>query len=378
MLFKEKVKQYFAPLLVVFLSEFIILFCISFLSPYFFPGSRTSSLTIWESWNVWDVKNYVSIASSGYQKFGPEAAFIVLPPFFPILIFTTNILFHSGYLISGFITSFIITLLLAIIFYKLVLIDHPKQIAGLTILLLFIFPTSFFLHIPYSESLFILLSIGAFYFVRMKHYWISFLLVGLATFTRIAGLALVPAILTEILIMDKNNFRKKVLSEKITIILLGLLISLSGFIFYLYLNHFLWGDFFYFITVQKQNYYENFAPFGQGLIGAFKSLSWRGGLEKFMLGYMQISDFVLALVTSIYVLIRVRLSYGIFMLSNLWFPYSMSFWICMPRYILTLFPMYIALAIFSKNLIFRYIWISMSSILLILFGLIFLQYGPVL
>lgn len=378
MLLKVKIKQYFIPLAVVILSEVIILFFINSLSPYFFPGSRTSSINIWESWNVWDVKNYVSIASSGYQKSGPEAAFIVLPPLFPILIFITNFLFHSGYLISGFIASFIVTIPLAILLYKLVLLDYQKQTAALTILLLFIFPTGFFLHIPYSEALLILLSVGAFYFVRKKHYWVSFLLIGLATSTRIAGLALIPAIFIEILIFDRQNFRKKTLTEKFTIIFLGLAISLSGFLMYLSLNYSVWGDFFYFIKVQKENYHESFAPFGEGLISAFKSLSWRVGIEKFMLGYMQIAAFILALATSLYVLIKVRLSYGIFMLINLWFPYSMSFWICTPRYILTLFPMYIALAIFSKNLIFRYIWISISIILLVIFGLIFLQYGPVL
>jgi len=369
-------KQYYIPILIALASKIVVLFGIGGLGLYLIHNR--GNINIWELWNVWDAPHYLSVATFGYQKVGVEANFIIYLPLFPILIYIFKLLFQTSYLISGYIVSLLASILLAIMLYKLTVIDYSKKIALFAVLILFIFPTSFFLHIPYTESLFILLSVAAFYFAREKKYWISFIFIGLATTTKVAGLALFPAILTEILVFDRQNFHKKNLVGKLTILFLGSVISVSGFIVYLLINYVLWGNIFQFTIFQKQNWYEDFAPFGQGLVNTYQSLSWRQGLEKLTLGYAQIAAFFFALVISIYVLMKIRLSYGLFMLVNLFFYYSMSYWICMPRYILTLFPMYIALALFFKNIFFRYFWILFSVILLFIFSLIFIQYGPVL
>lgn len=365
------IKQYHIPILIALTCKILIIFFIAKLSASIIPNSRAVNLNIWELWNVWDAPHYISVASSGYQKFGDEANFIILLPFFPLLIYIFKLIFQTSSLISGYLVSFVSSVLLAIILYRLVLLDYSKKTAMLAVLYLFIFPTSFFLHIPYTEGIFILLSVVAFYLARGRRYFLSFLFVSFATSTKIAGLALIPAIFAEIFISDRQNFNKRN-------IIFGLLISISGFIFYLLLNYFFWGDFFYFTIIQKQHWFEVFAPFGQGLIAAFGSLSWRIGLGKILLGYGQIIAFFFALVLSLYVLIKVRVSYGIFSIVILWVSYSMSFWVCMPRYILSIFPMFIALALLSKYVLFKYSWILFSTILLVILSLIFLQYGPVL
>lgn len=367
----EVFMRYKMPILIALVSEIIILFFFGRLSAYLFPQSRAAILNIWELWNVWDAPHYISVASSGYQKIGDELNFIIYLPFFPLLIAVFKFIFQTSFLISGYLVSFVSSVLLAIMLYKLVLLDYSKKTAVLAVLMLFIFPTSFFLHIPYTEAVFMLVSVAAFYFARKRRYFLSFLFVSLAASTKIAGLALIPAIFAEIFFSDRQNFNQRN-------IIIGLLISLSGFLSYLFLNYFLWGDFFYFTIIQKQHWFETFAPFGQGLMSAFKSLSWRTGLEKIMLGYGQIAAFFLALVLSLYVLIKVRTSYGIFAIIVLWISYSMSFWVCMTRYILSIFPMFIGLALLSKNMLFKYSWILLSTILLVILSLIFLQYGPVL
>ncbi len=368
---QQTIKQYHIPILIALISKMLILFLIAILSVSLIPNSRAVKLNIWELWNVWDAPHYISVASSGYQKLGDEANFIIYLPFFPLLIYIFKFIFQTSFLISGYLVSFVSSVLLAMMLYKLVLLDYSKKTAALAVLTLFIFPTSFFLHIPYTEAIFMLVSVIAFYFARKKRYFLSFLFVSLAAFTKIAGLALIPAIFIEVFISDRQNFNKKN-------IVIGLLISVSGFLLYLFLNYLLWGDFFYFTIIQKQHWFETFAPFGQGLITAFDSLSWRTGLEKIMFGYGQIIAFFLALVLSLYVLIKVRISYGIFSVIVLWISYSMSFWVCMPRYILSIFPMFIGIALLSRNTLFKYSWILLSSILLVIVSLIFLQYGPVL
>lgn len=368
------IKPYYIPILIALICKLFLLFSISVLASYFIPNAR-SGLNLW---SVWDVPNYLSLASSGYQRFGTEANFMVLLPFMPLLIFLFEFIFPTSFLISGFIVSSVATILLAVLLYKLILLDYSKKIALLTVLMFFIFPTSFFLHIPYSESVFVLLVVATFYFARKKHYWISFIFAGLASFTKIAGLALIPAILLEILIFDKQYFNNKNIYNKFTLLFFGSLLSISGFLIYLFLNYFLWGNFFHFTLVQKQNYYESFSPLGQGLIDAFKSLSWRVGLEKIMLGYAQIAAFVIGLIASVYALLKIRFTYGAFSILFLWFFYSMSFWVCMPRYIVPIFPLYVTLALLSKYKTFKYLWMLVSISLLIYLSFIFVQYGPVL
>ena len=146
---------------------------------------------------------------------------------------------------------------------------------------------------------------------------------------------------------------------------------------YLIINYFVDYTPFYFTIAQKKNWFVEFSPMGKGLVSAYQSLFWRVGLERVMLGFAQIAAFFLGLIMSLYVLIKLRFSYGIFMLTYLWICYSMSFWLSMPRFLISLFPMFIPLALFAENKFFRSIWVLISISLLIILSSIFIQYGPV-
>lgn len=374
----EVIKQYKLPLLIALISKITILFFIVKLFAYIVPEPRIKDLNVWESWNVWDARHYVAIATSNYHRASNnEAVLIGFLPFFPLMIYLFKSVFNTSVLVAGYVVSAISTILLCIMLYKLVLLDYPKQVAVLTVFMLFIFPTSFFLHIPYTESLFILLSVSAFYFARKGYFWISFLCIGLATFTKIAGIALIPSIFIEFF-FEKKNAKGFDFYHTVRIIIPGLLISISGLLVFLYINYYVWGNPLYFTIVQKQFISESFSPFGQGLFSAFQAIVNRVGTEKIMLGYAQVIAFAVGLAASVYTLFKIRLSYGIFMIIILWLSYSLSFWLSMPRHILSLFPIFIVLALLAKNVIFKFVWILTSISLLIFFALIFIQWGPVM
>ncbi|MDI6811050.1 MAG: hypothetical protein QMD80_05165, partial [archaeon] len=72
--------------------------------------------------------------------------------------------------------------------YKLVKIDYSHSTALKSVFYLSIFPTSYFLIAGYTESLFLFLTIGCFYYVR-KGNWLPAGVMGmLASATRITGL----------------------------------------------------------------------------------------------------------------------------------------------------------------------------------------------
>lgn len=369
-------KEYYIPIVVSFTSKIITLFTIPFLLSYFV--SDFEFINIWETWNVWDARHYLAIATENYHRASNDKEVLIgFLPFLPLLMFVFKSILQVNVLTAGYIVSGIASTLLAILLYKLVVLDYPRKTAIYTVLVLFIFPTSFFLHIPFTESLFIMLAVAAFYSVRKKYYWVSFFCIGLATFTKVAGLALIPAIFLEIF-FDKENFKKIGLNKKLIMIIGGLGISLSGFLSFLFINYYVWADPFYFTVVQKKFISESFSPFGQGLINALDISSEDVGMRKILLGDMQLIAFFLGVATSIYTLIRVRFSYGIYMVLVLWFSYSLSFWLSMPRHILSLFPMFIVFALLFKNMYFRYIYIFLSVFLLAILASIFVQWGWVM
>ena len=80
--------------------------------------------------------------------------------------------------------------------YKLTLLEFKnKQSAFLAILFFNLFPTSYFTNSIYSESLFLLLTITCFYYLRKENFILVAILASGAILTRNVGLVLIPLFL---------------------------------------------------------------------------------------------------------------------------------------------------------------------------------------
>ena len=102
---------------------------------------------------------------------------------------------------------------------------------------LLIFPTAYFLHVGYTESLFLALVLGCFLAVRRDHWWLAGALGGLAALTRINGLVLVPALAAEAWLEWDADGRHRLRAHWLAI---GLVVV--GFVGYLALNLAVYGD----------------------------------------------------------------------------------------------------------------------------------------
>src|SRR5579884_1358431 len=196
-------KVYRDPILIALTSKFFIILLIAWLSQFVVFPPRFASIDIFNLWNIWDATHYQFLAQWGYHNWGGGDAsnLIVFFPFYPLLIATTHIIFRLNFLHCAYLVSTIFSFLAAIMFYKLVLLDENKETASLAVLMLFIFPAALFLHLPYTESLFIFLVTSTFYFLRTKRYIVAFIMAMFATATRTQGVALIPAILVEIFLL---------------------------------------------------------------------------------------------------------------------------------------------------------------------------------
>jgi len=151
-------------------------------------------------WNTWDSQHYFKIAAHGYSDriFDDRHLLIAFFPFYPILIKAFSYIFQD-YLLSGLIVSNISYIVAVFYLYKLVLLDYDKDDAFRSIVYFSIFPTAYFLHAAYTESLFIALTIASFYYARNDRWAVSGVLGMLSTLTRITGIIILPVLLIEYL-----------------------------------------------------------------------------------------------------------------------------------------------------------------------------------
>ena len=185
---------------------------------------------------LFDSHSYIKIAQFGYIENYLYAFF----PLYPILIKTLHFIIPF-YVASGMIISNISTLLAAFILCSLVKKEKTKN----TILLLFIFsPILGFTTICYTEGLYLLLTILAFYYYK-KNKVISGIFIGLSMLTRNTGIILLGAFTLELLI---KWFKKKVKFKEILLLVTPAI--LIGFLYSIYLWITINNPFMY-ITVQS-------------------------------------------------------------------------------------------------------------------------------
>lgn len=139
-------------------------------------------------WARWDSQWYDWIVREGYWLRPAQRSNVAFFPLYPLLIKTLMPFTGQSVVLAGVIVSNAAFLLALIFLYRLTKLEFgDDSVAGRAVFYLAIFPTSFFYSMVYTESLFVMLVIGAVYFGR-RHLWVWAALLGmLATATRIVG-----------------------------------------------------------------------------------------------------------------------------------------------------------------------------------------------
>lgn len=136
-----------------------------------------------------DVHYYVDIARYGYQAGNERNAFY---PLWPLLLRCGRALTGQTFLV-GMLLANLLSLAGFLIFYQLCREESGKRCAGLALLLLICWPTGFFFSIPYTESLFLFLSVGLFYALRHERMrWVALFAFLLPLCKAVGFLVLVP------------------------------------------------------------------------------------------------------------------------------------------------------------------------------------------
>jgi hypothetical protein len=138
----------------------------------------------------WDAAWYLRIADSGYAGSDARAAFFPLYPLLVRALATPFSASPAALLVASYAVALAAFLGALVLLYRLVSLELGRPLARPTLLLLSVFPAALFFGAPYSESLFLLLAVGAFYAARTGRWaWAGMAAAGAAA-TRSAGILL--------------------------------------------------------------------------------------------------------------------------------------------------------------------------------------------
>ncbi|HYM52036.1 MAG TPA: mannosyltransferase family protein [Candidatus Dormibacteraeota bacterium] len=319
-------------------------------------GTIGGPLDVLDIWNRWDTPHYLDVAVHGYMEYDPGITptysktgdldlFIVFYPLYPWLTGALNWIVHEP-LVSALTVTTVASLFVAPLLYRLVRLDEGDAVALRAAWFLLIFPTAFFLHIGYTEALFLALALGSFLAARTERWWLAGMLGGLAALTRVNGLILIPALAAE---AATQWFAQPSGERRLRPAWLAIGLVPVGFAVYLGVNLAVYHDAFAFLRIQDVHWFKSLAPPWDGIAVA---LEWfeRGDPDvALMYGAMELVFVGLGAVATLHAMLRFRPSWFAWMAGNWILFISTAFIVSVPRYSLTLFPLFVSMALAARR-----------------------------
>ncbi|MDR0896399.1 MAG: hypothetical protein LBN04_00935 [Oscillospiraceae bacterium] len=296
-----------------------------------------------EHWRGADVEHFVRIAEHGYEPGTEYANRIVFFPMLPLLMRLVGFVLPFGVEFAGIVVGNIALLGACLLLFRLCLSHDMEPIEGfLAVCFLLAFPFGVFLQMCYTEPPFLLFSIGCVLAARRGRWLPAGALGMLAALTRNMGVLLVVPAAYEYL-------RQREAGDK-GLRAVPLLLIPAGLGVYLGLNAALYGDALAFLGYQQAApWYQNFALFSDTVVQQVGMALEHPALAPVI--YVPQLLLFFAVLGALGIGARMGISPGLVLLGGLLVlaSYSASWLISGGRYMLAVFPMYMALARFARR-----------------------------
>jgi hypothetical protein len=230
--------------------------------------------------------------------------------------------------------------------------ELEEAVGKRAVVFLLIFPTAYFLHIGYTESLFLALALGAFLAARRGRWGSAGLAGGLAALTRINGLLLVPSLAADAWSEWRTDRRWRAAWGWIGLVAVGF----GG---YLLLNQVVYGDPFAFLAIQRDHWSKSLAWPWEGIGGVVSRLSGDNLEDVAILGVAELVAIVVGLVGTVVAIRRFRPSWAVWMGGNWLLFVSTAFVLSVPRYALVMFPLFAWFALLAER---RWIGVAIGAV----------------
>lgn len=160
------------------------------------PITRNLRSLLWQG----DAGHYMDIAHHGYHRApfdvnNRRSQSFAFFPLYPMLLWLLGHL-TSDQILWGAALSNVFFFISLVLLYKLTLaFGYDDSVARRTIFYLAVFPASYFFSLPFTESLFVLLTVASFYAAKRERWWAAGLIGLLASASRLTGVLLFPSLL---------------------------------------------------------------------------------------------------------------------------------------------------------------------------------------
>jgi hypothetical protein len=325
-------------------------------------------------WARWDSVWFLGIAEHGYARAGSAAFY----PLYPGAVALVGRAFLGHYVLAGIVVSLAAAFGAFLLLYRVGDERLGADGARRAVLYLALFPFALFLQSVYSESLYLLLTLGAFVLAERGRFLGAGVVTGLALLTRPTAIALLPALA---LIAWSERERLRALAG----------LAVAPFVFAAY-PLYLWradGDAWAFLHAQRL-WSRDLSPAGP-LGGIWDGLraGWAGveqlasgshthrywtpvtntdPIRVATLNLETLAFLVLFVVLTVIAWRRFGAPYGIFAAVSLAIPLSVPSerWplLSLPRFGLTIFPLFLALAVVGGRPRAHTAIVAVSSLLL--------------
>ncbi len=307
-------------------------------------------------WARWDGGWFTHVARDGYTDPKTTTAFF---PAYPLLVRATGWLLGGHDVLAGVIVSLLAAAVAFMLLYELAHELVGEAAALRTVVYVAVFPAALFLGAVYSESLYLLLSIAAFLAAARGRFAWAGVAAGLAILTRPTGVMLLPALA---LLAWRARWRARAYAR----LAIALPIASAWPLW-------LWATFGHpleFLGAERNEWHRHLSdagPFG----GAWKGIvaGWNGvvqfvaggnrfpgtddALQAAGINLESLAAAVFVVVLGVVAWRRLGAAYGLFVLASIALPLSSPTanfpLLSMPRFVLGVFPVFIALGAVARG-----------------------------
>lgn len=315
-------------------------------------------------WLKWDARHYLKIARQGYTTVGDDRLMLVFFPLYPWMIRAVNLLM-GDWLRSGIFVALLFSVGASVMLYMLCYRLYSARTAKLAVAYFLLNPYSVFLAAPYSESLFLFLTLCALYAASRDRLGWAGIFGALSALTRMLGLVVCGVILLATL-RKVCNRRCRDRGQKIVWGVFCAGVVGTGFLVYLLLNVHVTGAPFTFLTYQKENWYQEFGSFWASVHTTLEYLhsAW-GTPDGLYTWLLQLLSMFYVFVLLIFSVRKVSIEHGAYSWAYLFIALAPTWLLSGSRYIFGMATLPLLQAQVSKSRAFHTTMLLLSGALLI-------------
>lgn len=310
-----------------------------------FPDNPNPRPTFWQAMAQWDGEWYTRIATQGYRWRGPEVqSAVVFFPLYPALAKLVS--FGTGDLRWAFLIVTNVSFLLFLYYlYRLTILDFDPSSAERAIIYAAVFPGAFVLASFYTEATMFALTTAAFYYARKGRFPLAIFLGFLSGLTRLPAVFILIPIAYEY--WRQRGWRWQMLALA--------LIPLGTILFALYVGQ-LSGNPFTIVTALNTAWFRSTTAPWETIRLALDRATWPLPNYVVSVGLLDAGTILLFLALTIYMLARMPRAYWLYAVPVLIAAISQTVdpdkappTASVTRYLMAIFPGYIALALIARS-----------------------------